>query len=317
MTCVAMVCLCGCPFGTPRDHYRPHGHQDTTIALSPTDDAILFNAGGSGGRDLYRLDLTDLKVTRIAETPDYETAPSYSSDGQRIAYAAGVPGDRADHIFTIRHDGSAKTQLTDNDANDTSPRFSPDGETIVFARDKSYNWGGLAANWALGGVICLIDADGANLRQLTSDDDFAIEPYFSADGTRIVYSTVNGRMSIPVDGSAAPQPLPGPIGAVPSYDGKTIAYSKGTYSPDLKIFMSNADATSERALTSNMGGCYRPVFTHAGDRLYFLREEWPDGYTGVPKFSLWESATDGTTVRMLADRGLFDAPLNWKPATTH
>jgi len=316
LTCVTMVCLCGCPLGTPRDHYRPIGHGDTTIAVSPMDDAILFNAAGTGGRDLYRLNLSDLNVTRIAETTDYETAPSYSPDGLRIVYAAGVPGDRADHIFTIRHDGSAKTQLTDMDANDTSPRFSPDGEMIVFARDKTYNWGGMAANWEPGGVICLINADGSNLRQLTSDEHFAFEPYFSADGTRIVYSTVNGRMSIPVDGSAAPQPLPGPFGAVPSYDGKSIAYSKGKYSPDLKIFIANADATSERVLTTNIGGCYRPTFTHAGDQLYFLREEWPDGATGVPKFSVWKTAIDGATVRMLSDRGLFDAPLSWKPRTT-
>lgn len=315
MNCVAMVCLCGCPLGTPRDHYRPIGHGDTTVAVSPMDDAILFNAVGTGGRDLYRLDLTNLTVTRIAETPEYETAPSCSPDGLRIVYAAGVPGDRADHIFTIRHDGRAKTQLTDIDANDTSPRFSPDGEMIVFARDKTYNWGGLAANWEPGGVICLINADGTNVRQLTSDEHFAFEPYFSADGTRIVYSTVNGRMSIPVDGSAAPQPLPGPVGAVPSSDGKAIAFSKGKYSPDLKICMANADATSERILTSNMGGCYRPVFTHIDDRLFFLHEEWPDGATGVPKFSLWEITVGGSSVRMLADRGVFDAPFSWKPRT--
>ncbi len=103
MSCVAMVCLCGCPLGTPRDHYRPPGHGDTTIAVAPTDDAILFNAVGTGGRDLYLLNLTDLKVKRIAETPEYETAPNFSPDGLRIVYAAGVPGDRADHIFTVRN----------------------------------------------------------------------------------------------------------------------------------------------------------------------------------------------------------------------
>ncbi len=64
MMSVAMVCLCGCPLGTPRGHYRPHGHQDTTIAVSPTDDAILFNAIGAGGRDLYLLDLIDMTVAR-------------------------------------------------------------------------------------------------------------------------------------------------------------------------------------------------------------------------------------------------------------
>jgi Tol biopolymer transport system component len=81
-------------------HYRPIGHGDTTIAVSPIDDAIIFNAIGTEGRDLYRLNLSGLDVTRIAETTDYETAPSYSPDGLRIVYAAGVPGDRADHMRT-------------------------------------------------------------------------------------------------------------------------------------------------------------------------------------------------------------------------
>ena len=80
--------------------------------------------------------------------------------------------------------------------------------------------------------------------------------------------------------------------------------------------MANADATSEQALTSNMGGCYRPTFAHAGDRLFFLHEEWPHGPTGVAKFSVWEINIDGSSVRMLADHGLFDAPLSWTPQIT-
>jgi Tol biopolymer transport system component len=123
-------------------------------------------------------------------------------------------------------------------------------------------------------------------------------------------------MSIPVDGSSAPQPIPGPSGAVPSYDGTSIAYSKGKYSPDLKIFMANADGTSEHGLTPNLGGCYRPVFTHAGDQLFFLREEWPNGPTGVAKFSVWQINLGSGNVRMLADRSLLDAPLSWEPQTT-
>jgi len=71
--------------------------------------------------------------------------------------------------------------------------------------------------------------------------------------------------------------------------------------------MANGDGTSERVLTTNLGGCSRPVFTHAGDRLYFLREEWPNGATSVPKFSMWEIAVD---VRVLTDPGLLDAPLS-------
>ena len=311
-----LLCLCGCPLGSPRDHYRPIGHGDTTLDVSPTDDAIVFNATGARGRDLFLLRLDDLHVTRIAETPEYEVWPSFSADGKTLVYAAGVPGDRADHIFTRRLDGGPAEQLTRADANDSSPRFSPDGAMIVFARDKTYNWGGLAANWEPGGVICLIRSDGTNERQLTADDNYAFEPRFTADGKSVIFSTLNGLASVPVDGSAPPKPIPGPPGAVLSADAKLLVYSRGQYSPDLKVYVANSDGTSERPLTPSVGGCYRPLFNRAGNRLFFLREEWPDGPTGTPKFSVWEAAIDGTATRQLTDRTLFDDPLAWKPKGT-
>jgi hypothetical protein len=89
----------GWPLGSPNGHGRPQGHQDTTLDVSPTDEAIVFNATGAGGRDLYLLRLDDLSVTRIAETPEYEVWPSFSVDGRYLVYCAGVPGDRADHVF--------------------------------------------------------------------------------------------------------------------------------------------------------------------------------------------------------------------------
>ncbi len=308
-----LVSLSGCPFGTPRDHYRAIGQQDTTVAVAPMDDTIVFNAVGAGGRDLYLLNLRSRIVSRIAETPDYETSASFSPDGRRIVYSAGVPGDRADHIFTMDRNGNSKEQLTDVDANDTSAKYSADGERIVFARDKTYIWGGMAANWGPGGVICLIDADGSNFRQLTPDEEFALDPWFSTDGKLIIYSTASERRTIPVDGSTGPQKIAGPIGAVPSYDEKLIAYFKGKYSPDMQIFIANADATSDRIIAPNMRGCSTPVFTHACDALYFFQEQWPDGYSGVPKFSLWKASIDGTSVDFLAGPELFDAPLSWKP----
>ncbi len=308
-----LIGLAGCPIGTPYDHYRPIGHQDTTVAVSPDDAQLAFNAAGVGGRDLYLLDLQSRMVSRIAETSAYETSPSFSPSGKWLVYAAGVPGDRADHIFKIELGTKAQLQLTDVDANDTSPSFSPDGEFIVFARDKSYNWGGLAANWEPGGVICLVRADGSNLQQLTADDEFAFDPHFSADGAWIIYSTPAGRMSIPIDGSTGPQPVAGPAQATPSHDGKLIAYCAGKYSPDLQIFIANSDATAERLLTSNMRGCSKPVFTHAGDALFYFQEHWANGPSGVPSFSLWKASIDGAAVDRIAGPELFDAPLRWKP----
>jgi TolB protein len=313
LVCLSQILLCGCPGSTPSDHYRPPGHGDISIAVSPNDDAILFNASGTGGRDLYLLNLVDQKVTKILDSSDYETTPCFSPDGLRVVYAAGVKGDRADHIFSMRLDGTDKKQLTDIDANDTSPAFSPDGTKIVFARDKTYQWGGLAANWEPGGVVCTMDADGGNARQLTADGGFAFNPRFTTDGTRVAYSTETGRMSVSVDGSDSPAQLGGPSGAIASPDGMSIACTEGKFSGDLRVVIADSDAGSPRIVTPQVSGCYSPTFAHRSERLYFLLEEWPNGPTGTPSFSLWECSSKGGKEKMIADRSLFDDPLHWKP----
>ena len=314
---VSVVCLglCGCPLGTPRNHSRGIGHSNTSLSASPIDDALVFNAYGAGGSDLYLLRLRDLHVTRVAETPEYELSPRFSPDGKQLVYAAGVPGDRADHLFVRPVAGGPARQLTRADANDCYPRFSPDGSMIAFARDKTYVWGGLASNWSDRGVICVVGTDGSNERQLTADDGDDFQPEFSGDGKTIIFSTRHGRASIPVDGSVAITAIPGPSGAVLSPDRTRIAFSKGEFEPELRIYVANADNTAERLATRDMGGCYSPVFSRTGDRLYFFQTEWPNGPTGVPKYNIWEATLDGTTLRQLTDYRLFDDPLGWE--STH
>jgi len=312
--CIVTLCFVGCPMGTPRDHYRPHGHQDTTFDIGPTDDAIVFNASGNGGRDLYLLNHEKLNVVRITNSPGYEVAPSFSPDGKRIVYAAGVPGDRADHIFTIGADGNLPVRLTDVDANDTTPRYSPDGSQIVFARDKTYNWGGLAANWENGGVICVVNADGTGEVQLTSGDLYAYSPSFSGDGKLVLYFTVDGRFSIPADGSATATKIgPSANYADFSADGRRMLFSDGKYSSDYEIFVADVDGSNRSQITKSTNGCFHGIFNNNGDRIYFLMEEWPKGATGHPKSSIWTINTDGTGQRQITDLSLFDDPMVWRP----
>lgn len=309
-TFLFVVFLSGCPLGTPYDHSRAVGHGDIRLAVSP-DGTIVFNGVGEGGRDLYRLDLQDGSVEQVLKTPDYETAPDVSPDGEQIVYGAGVPGDRADHLFVIARDGTGKRQLTKADFNDAFPRFSPDGQQIVFARDKTYVWGGLAANWDEGGVICVINVDGTGERQLTPDEQFAYAPFFSVDGKQVLYSTFEGLFSVPLDRSEEPTRL-GPIvgSSCVTQDGTQIIFADGTYAPDYELYIADLDGQNRRALTESELGSFHPVLATQGDRVYFVREIWPSGATGVPKFKLWTVALDGADEREIAGFSLFESPLS-------
>ncbi len=321
VTFPAPLLLSGCANG----HDRPEGHSDVTFRISPRGDELVFNARGEGGRDLYRLDLTSLKVTRIAATPSYEVDPEYAPDGMSVVYAAGKPGDRADHLFLRSLDGKSLKQLTNLDANDASPAFSPDGSLIVFTRDKTYNWGGQASNWDAGGVLCLMRLDGTGLRQITEDGSMAIDPHFSPDGKTILFWGEDGlfTVAVAVDGSGPPRPLGGLSGREATYspDGRTIAFLQGQYSPDQRIFTARADGSGPRRLAhqdgeqlaSPGGGRFRPTFTPDGKQILFFLESWPDGPTGFPKESLWAVDSEGGNAREIAGYSLFDNPLNWRP----
>lgn len=319
MPCLLLVPLALCTGllrGCTNGHSRAHGHGDISFDISQAGDMIVFNAAGQGQLDLYVLRLGDLSVARVAATPEYETTPSFTPDGESVVYAAGVPGDRADHIFIRSLNGTTVRQLTRADANDSSPRVSRDGSHVVFDRDKTYNWGGRAANWDRGGVICVIGFDGKNERQLTSDDILAYDPWFLPDDKTVGYSTLSGIYAVPLDGSSSPRlvvDLGRPYEVAPSRDGKFLAYTRGQYSGSQELLVANADGGGERRIAATIGPYCRPQFSPTGDQLYFCKEEWPDGPTGSPQFSLWRIDIDGTNLRKIASAQLFDQPLQWQP----
>lgn len=299
-------------------HSRGIGHNDISFEVSPAGDMIVFNAAGEGRLDLYVLRLDDLSVSLVAATPEYETNPAFTPDGRSVVYSAGVPGDRADHIFLRPLDRTGPRQLTQADANDSSPQVSPDGSLVVFGRAKTYHWGGLGGNGFGGGVICVVGIDGKNERQLTPDETFACTPWFLPDGKSVAYWAGGDIYAIPMDGSSSSRLLADlrrSHEVAPSHDGG-FAYTRGQYSGSQELLFANADGTDERRIAPKLGGYFRPRFSPADDCLFFLKEEWPDGPTGTPKFSLWRIDLDGSNLRRVASSRLFDQPFECKPDAT-
>ncbi|MGB9938276.1 PKD domain-containing protein [Methanosarcina sp.] len=98
----------------------------------------------------------------------------WSPDGKKIVYCSDENGNS--DICTIKTDGTGKTQLTSDSANDYSPIFSPNGKKIVYVSDKCGNED-----------IWVMDSDGKNKVQLTTDSAKDSYPEWSPDGKKIAF----------------------------------------------------------------------------------------------------------------------------------
>jgi serine/threonine protein kinase/Tol biopolymer transport system component len=133
----------------------------------------------------------------------------------RLIYST-MGGDRLD-LWSMKSDGSEKTQLTFDSGSNYQPSVSPDGRYIFFVSNRT----GSFNMWRM-------DHDGSDPRQLTSGgSDF--DPYPSPDGKWVVYdSGGSGKRAIwrvPAEGSKKAEQLTDTNTSVPvvSPDGKVIA----------------------------------------------------------------------------------------------
>jgi TolB protein len=108
--------------------------------------------------------------------------PDLHSDGQTLVFASTRNSEHPD-IFLKTVNSFAVTQLTADPADDIQPRFSPDGEQVVFCSNRGGNWD-----------IWLVSRDGTGLTQLTHDRSDEVGPCWSPDGQQVAF-TAWGRRS--------------------------------------------------------------------------------------------------------------------------
>jgi Tol biopolymer transport system component len=170
------------------------------ISFSPDGHRMAYWSDNGATADLIVADADGSHPTTVAPSVVERTGPPYavwSPDGTSLAYssrtqpssaASACPGSGTQNgdfctsrIFIAPIDGSAAHQVGDATLDARSPAWSPDGSTIAF--------GGGNATPGMDVHLYLMDADGSNVRQLSSvkGSDWAFQRNgWSRDGSQIV-----------------------------------------------------------------------------------------------------------------------------------
>ncbi len=137
-----------------------------------------------GGR-LCRLDLATGEVVVLLDDPAGGVRdPQVHYDGHTILFAYRPAHTEHYHLYEIQADGSGLRQLTSGAYDDIEPTYLPDGG-IAFVSSRCKRW----VNCWTTQVATLhrCDADGGNIRPLSSNNEHDNTPWPLPDG-RILYT---------------------------------------------------------------------------------------------------------------------------------
>ena len=180
---------------------------DASPSWSPDGSRIAFISDRDGNPDIWVMDADGSNPANLTASIEHETGPEWSPDGSRIAYSASLEKELPDgsfvwspapSIFVIDIATGATNRLSvpdpelpsgggwAYDADDTQPTWSPDGETIAFARH--YRGGTPTAQTTL---VYTVGADGGEPATFLASGSWAIRGIdWSPDGASIVWSEV-------------------------------------------------------------------------------------------------------------------------------
>lgn len=221
---LAVIGIAGCRAAAPATRPVVATQQDSrpgeALHQTPTPAPPRFDQGQETEPVPYENRLLANMTRHTFTSVGRDFDPDPDPTGQTIAFASTRNSERPD-IFVKSVEGFAITQLTSDPADDVQPRFSPDGQKLVFCSNRTGNWD-----------IWTVNLDGTGLTQLTHDRADEIAPCWAPDGTRVAFS-LWGRQShqweiwvVSVDRPAARRFLC--YGMFPDWspDGRRIAFQR-------------------------------------------------------------------------------------------
>jgi TolB protein len=162
---------------------RPDFSKGYVWAVYPTFDIFTAKPDGS-------------ELKQLTNTPGYDAETTITLDGKKLVFTSMRDGDL--DIYSMDADGKNARRLTNELGYDGGPFWSYDGKQIVYRahhpktdQQKSDYTDLLKQNLIRPTTleIWVMNADGSNKRQVTSNGKANFGPYFFPDGKRVIFAS--------------------------------------------------------------------------------------------------------------------------------
>ena len=158
-----------------RKAFARYGGSNISPAVSPDGSKVAMILSKDGWTDLYVCNVDGSGLKRLTKSPQDESSPCWSPDGQWICYAGKDKERRALRKISV-HGGESQIISTAGVGSPTEPDWSPDGKWIAFTtqfRDFA---------------ICVVPATGGTATILVPGED----PSWAPNSRTIVYARRQG-----------------------------------------------------------------------------------------------------------------------------
>ena len=148
---------------TPRELTK-HSAIETEPVLSPDGKMLAYVSDRTGQPQVYIMDLSSNKVTRISRKGGYNTSPAWSPDSSMVAFTSQKRGSKST-IYRVRIDDNLGTQtrVSPENISSESPAWSPDGSMVAFQ--------GFQGVWKIFYVL----SSGGPAERLTNSSKWIVE----------------------------------------------------------------------------------------------------------------------------------------------
>lgn len=157
---------------------------DLAPAISPDRKQLAFASDRSGYWDLYVMDLQTGSVNQVTNSNEYDSAPSWSPDGQWLVFETYVNENLEIAVVSVADRTQEIIHVTSDPASDHSPSWAPDGRNVAFISTRSGNSDVWLAN---------LDLAGTDRYQNLSNTPFASEnfPLWNFDGSQLLWAAIS------------------------------------------------------------------------------------------------------------------------------